>query len=275
MSKEQLSLWDKIFIRFSRKQKMIGWLLVITFILYILGNFIYSKIFRVVPDITYFLMETIEEPKEKEKILFFAPHPDDETLAGAGFIARAKQNQSEIKVIFLSDGNKRGKGKQRILEAKEAARILGLNEDDLIFLNLEDGKLAENKGLLLKKLEEKKLKEFGPDLIILPFENDEHSDHRISSTIEQAFKEYPKIKKLYYLVHFAGFPYPRKLKTDKFLLPPSALIFDCQWKKFPLADEEVEKKSDALYQHKTQLSVPIEKTFLLSFVRQNELFCEK
>lgn len=93
-----------------------------------------------------------------DRILFVAPHPDDETLATGGFIQIALKKQLPVKVVVITagDGYKRAcqvdlgvanpgpadyvaLGKKRHLESVKAMSGIGLNRRDLIFLGYPDG----------------------------------------------------------------------------------------------------------------------------------------
>jgi LmbE family N-acetylglucosaminyl deacetylase/beta-glucosidase-like glycosyl hydrolase len=96
--------------------------------------------------------------------LIFAPHPDDETIACAGVILKARQDTKAVKVIFLTNGDASPKncsawsrkkteellpedfislGKERQQESLRAAGVLGLADTDVIFLSYPDKGLLE------------------------------------------------------------------------------------------------------------------------------------
>lgn len=96
-------------------------------------------------------------------ILVFSPHPDDETLCCGGTIIKAIKKRKKVKVVFLTNGDgfetsasllfgKKAEelvpedyiqlGEERQKEAIDAARVLGLKENDLIFLGYPDGELS-------------------------------------------------------------------------------------------------------------------------------------
>ncbi|MCX7803771.1 MAG: PIG-L family deacetylase [Planctomycetota bacterium] len=96
-------------------------------------------------------------------ILIFAPHPDDETLGCAGVIMKAVRAGRRLRVVFVTNGDGFARaaaflsGKDaaaveaedflavarvRQQGAFEAARILGISADALVFLGYPDGGLA-------------------------------------------------------------------------------------------------------------------------------------
>ena len=96
------------------------------------------------------------------RVLVFAPHPDDETLAAGGLIARLVRQRAAVRVAFITNGDgwpwaaqeefSRKKptdedyvalGELRQREALAATRQLGLKQHDVSFLGFPDGGLAE------------------------------------------------------------------------------------------------------------------------------------
>ncbi len=260
-----------------KNKRRIKLLLILGVILgYFLVNFIIFHIFKTVPDFAYYLFPKLEEPSTSQKILIISPHPDDEILSAGGYIQRAITNKAQIKIILLTDGDKMNLGKIRINQFKKATTFLGVNKSDLVLLNLPDGNLKKLPSEEIKQKILNSLKDFNPDIVIYPSFYDEHYDHKIAGEIiEEIFKNEPKVKKLTYLIHFKGYPQPRKLITKEFILPPYFLAFSCEWKVFDLTPQEIDNKNRALRIYSISTSIPIEKNFLFSFIRRNELFCEE
>lgn len=99
----------------------------------------------------------IEPIKKEDRILIFAPHPDDETLGTAGIIQKAVAAGAQVRVMYLTNGEhnqlafivyeKRFVIKQKALiemgelrrrEAIAAMGLLGVPEENLIFLGYPD-----------------------------------------------------------------------------------------------------------------------------------------
>jgi LmbE family N-acetylglucosaminyl deacetylase len=95
--------------------------------------------------------------KRKGRILILVPHPDDEAIACAGVIQEALAKGSEVKIVYLTNGDhnqfsfivyekrftlRRSEfihmGEVRMNEAKKAMKLLGLDESNLIFLGYPD-----------------------------------------------------------------------------------------------------------------------------------------
>jgi LmbE family N-acetylglucosaminyl deacetylase len=92
--------------------------------------------------------------------MVFSPHPDDETLAAGGLIQRVLGLEGAVKVVFMTSGDGypegveketgiahptaqdyRNYGKARKKEARQALRILGMKNQDVVFLNFPNGGL--------------------------------------------------------------------------------------------------------------------------------------
>ena len=94
------------------------------------------------------------------RMLFIAPHPDDEGLAAAGLIQRVLKMGIDVRVAVLTTGDAsagaaraycrspsptpgdfRLMGEERVRETRNALRIIGLPPRDVIFLGYADGSL--------------------------------------------------------------------------------------------------------------------------------------
>ena len=98
--------------------------------------------------------------KRKERVLFFSPHPDDETLAAGGLISQLLAQKNPLKIVFVTRVNanpslfikdKKVKfspekfietGRVREEEAKKAIKALGGQENNLLFWDYPDGALS-------------------------------------------------------------------------------------------------------------------------------------
>lgn len=98
--------------------------------------------------------------KSTDRILIFAPHPDDESLGTGGVITRALDKNATVKVVMVTDGSRSHSTtvfnqfkantnltenvslpELRHNETLQAIKNLGLNESDVIFLGYPDGGL--------------------------------------------------------------------------------------------------------------------------------------
>jgi LmbE family N-acetylglucosaminyl deacetylase len=116
-------------------------------------NSIFSPFFHVYSKVYTKLIEPLID--DSERILIFAPHPDDETLSCGGTIQKALSQGKTVKVVFLTSGDSFGNdyemtqtskdspkgvtlGYLRQKEALEATAILGLAKENVIFLGYLD-----------------------------------------------------------------------------------------------------------------------------------------
>ena len=95
------------------------------------------------------------------RLLLFAPHPDDESLACSILLQRAVRAGAAVRVVYVTDGDdnpwpqrvlerkwrlnandRRRWGKLRRTEALAALRVLGVNSSATRFLALPDQKLT-------------------------------------------------------------------------------------------------------------------------------------
>lgn len=124
------------------------------------------------------------------------------------------------------------------------------------------------------------IEEADPTDIYIPHPWDDHSDHYatycfVTAAIEQIRFEGGKLSDRVrvhtYLVHRGDWPTPKGDYPREALSPPSALASgDTDWYSLPLPADIVRAKRSAIMTYKTQTA--IERGFLMSFARENELF---
>ncbi|MBP8591116.1 PIG-L family deacetylase [Candidatus Shapirobacteria bacterium] len=257
--------------------------------------------------------------KRKERVLFFTPHPDDETLAAGGLISQLLAQKNPLKIISVTRGNanpslffkdKKIKfspekfietGRIREEEAKKAIKILGGQENNLLFWDYPDGVLSslwkdpqkliasqttkldhspdtlqEYRGENLVKDIKSVIKKFQPTIIFIPHEEDDNSDHQaVSFFVKKALRacawrgivyQYPLHLKIFRLFRF----YPPK---NKILFPPARFgQKNYHWFSFWLSKEQLEKKKNALDSYQSQQIIPTLKALFKSFEAKNEIF---
>ncbi len=144
-------------------------------------------------------------------VMIIAPHPDDESLGCGAFIAHLKEQNAEVWILFMTNGEAshpnssayppRRLGDLRKNEAAKACQILGVEKDHLLFLNAGDGQLAaypiaDNSILanLANIFLQKKV-----DTLLVPWRRDHHIDHlattrmvrKAAEGMELVIAEYP------------------------------------------------------------------------------------
>ena len=125
---------------------------------------------------------------------------------------------------------------------------------------------------------EKVIKAEKPTDVYVPHPCDNHPDHYatycfVAAAIEQLrFEGDAKgITVHTYLVHRGDWPTPRGYQPREPLAPPYGLArAGTQWSSLALSPDIAERKRRAIAQYKTQADV--ERSFLMSFARDNELF---
>lgn len=116
--------------------------------------------------------------------LVIVPHPDDEILGCGGTIMRKLQKGARIRLLFLTDGGsshapwiKSEKLKEmRKDEALQAARVLGVDINEVFFFNIPDNSLGGYIPIVKKKVIEH-LEDLQPFEVFLPYGGDGCADH--------------------------------------------------------------------------------------------------
>ena len=132
----------------------------------------------------------------KKKIVVFAPHPDDETWGCGGTIAKKIREGYEVQIVIMTDGRYAFQSvlgidsdptpeelkEIRREEVKRAVKILGVPEENMVFLDFVDGELENHENEAVEKVV-KILNENDPAEIYIPYKKDGHPDHRATYRI--------------------------------------------------------------------------------------------
>lgn len=135
-------------------------------------------------------------------ILVLAPHPDDETLGCGGTIVRKLEEGNEVFVVFMTDGRHALSNlgitenptpsdmkEIRMEEAIAAAKILGLKQENLIFLNFDEKTFQQKRGIAKEKIVEI-FQLLSPEEIFYPQAKEYHKDHRLTfKLVKEALEE--------------------------------------------------------------------------------------
>jgi LmbE family N-acetylglucosaminyl deacetylase len=133
---------------------------------------------------------------KNKRVIVFAPHPDDETLGCGGTIAKKIAEGYEVLIVVMTDGRflllksfgidceptPEQVKEIRRCEVLRATKILGVPEENVIFLDFVDGTLWEDE----KAAEEKVaaiLEKYAPSEVYFPYERDGHPDHQAANRI--------------------------------------------------------------------------------------------
>ena len=199
-----------------------------------------------------------------DRILFFAPHPDDESLGGGGLIQKAMALGAQVRVIFITSGDRnpwpqrvmerrwvvdskaRGRwGALRRSEALRALEVLGMTQPaEVHFLNWPDQGVTP----LLMGADEaameticRMMAEWKPTVVFSPAAEDTHPDHSSFFVLVQIALDrlrrtgFDVRQVLSYLVHEPKARLSKEVRALK------------------LSIEEKTIKADAIQAHETQM----------------------
>ncbi|MCL2336240.1 MAG: PIG-L family deacetylase [Firmicutes bacterium] len=117
----------------------------------------------------------------QQRVLVFAPHPDDDVLGCGGSIAKHVQAGNMVKVVYLTSG---GAGSleqsspalaaRREAEAKAAALVLGVSET--IFCRYPDGYLSYDNDTIEQSVA--LIRQHQPHMVYVSHAQEEPRDHR-------------------------------------------------------------------------------------------------
>jgi LmbE family N-acetylglucosaminyl deacetylase len=142
--------------------------------------------------------------------LALAPHPDDETLGCGVTIMRKRDAGTPVKVIVFTDGSASSRSAVlsrdqlaaiRKSEALSACTMLGLAEDDVVFLGYRDGHLEDFEDEVRARLAAF-IGEFQPDELLVPSITDWHGDHIALARALRRLNKWPSGRVLQYSVYF-------------------------------------------------------------------------
>ena len=128
--------------------------------------------------------------------IFFAPHPDDETLGCGGTIAKRIAEGYSVFVVILTDGRH---AFSRVLhitsnpspeeikqirkeEVTEAVSVLGVPKSNLFFFDFEDYTLSEHEEDVERTVAAF-LESHLPDEVYFPIKRDGHPDHQAANRV--------------------------------------------------------------------------------------------
>lgn len=116
------------------------------------------------------------------KILVISPHPDDETLGAGGSLLKFKKEGNKISWLnFTEMSEDYGYSASEVaIRKSEVKKVNKLYVFDAFYdLELRPCFLSDYSRRELIDQVYKILKKIKPEIIILPFKNDSHSDHRV------------------------------------------------------------------------------------------------
>ena len=113
------------------------------------------------------------------RLLILAPHEDDCVIAAGGLGFRNARLGGAVRIAYLARDENPGLPERRAAEAREAWRLAGLGENDLLFLDLmpplesRDPEKLDRAGAVLRDL----IDDFRPTAIVMPAFEGGHIHH--------------------------------------------------------------------------------------------------
>jgi LmbE family N-acetylglucosaminyl deacetylase len=123
--------------------------------------------------------------------VIFSPHQDDEVLGCGGMIIRKRRLGATVYIVFMTDGRASHKSRfinplelaeLRKIEAQKCARIMGVPEENLIFLGFEDRFLCHH-AVEAQIQARHILQTLLPAEIFVPFRREAPADHHATYRI--------------------------------------------------------------------------------------------
>ncbi|MEO6804480.1 MAG: PIG-L deacetylase family protein [Granulicella sp.] len=176
-------------------------------------------------------------------LVIVSPHPDDETLATGGLIARATQRGINVQVLAVTDGENAYQesvnlGIIRQGEQEQALRVLGVPADHIVRLQLKDSDVSSHIDPLVEGLSSICTDETH---VLAPWPHDFHPDHEACGRAAQQVAASTGALLTFYLfwTWHRGTP---------------ALLEDHQLLRFTLTERQHDAKLKALSHHSSQLT---------------------
>jgi LmbE family N-acetylglucosaminyl deacetylase len=155
-------------------------------------------------------------PVFRRPTLVFAPHQDDETLGCGGAIIKKRQADAAVKLVFIGDGSTSHShlmpphklSALRLREASAAGHILGLAEDDILFLNFPEAGLRAQFATICSEVLAL-IRRYQPDEVYIPYARDVNEDHLVTNqAVQQAIRINQKPVTVYEYPVWAWFHWP-------------------------------------------------------------------
>lgn len=119
-----------------------------------------------------------------KKVLVVVPHEDDEYNIGSGIMEKYIDCGSQVKIVFVTNGDMYGGADIRIRESTACAKVVGIPEEDLLFLGYGDSWSSEEYGHIYNA---------PGDVVVTSafgatktYATDEHPDYRTAKTGKSA-----------------------------------------------------------------------------------------
>lgn len=136
---------------------------------------------------------------QAQRVLVFAPHPDDEAIGCGGALALLARAGVPVRVVLVSDGSGAGElppGTDQIRQREFVTALQRLGISDYALLGFPDGGLKLEAPLL--QAIRQQVDEFQPGWVFGPSSADLHRDHRVvAQALRQAACANANVQRLY------------------------------------------------------------------------------
>ncbi|MFC6645303.1 PIG-L deacetylase family protein [Granulicella cerasi] len=178
------------------------------------------------------------------RVVFVAPHPDDETLAAGGLLAALAQAGVPVTIVAVTDGDAayspEGDAELAALRIREqiaALAVLGIPESSIIRLGYPDRCVNEHETALAEHL----VNLIRPDTtLIAPWSKDFHSDHEAAGRAAEVAAERTGVR----LVRWFWWSWHQHTPAE---------LESLSLTKFALDEGGLQRKLRALSEHRSQL----------------------
>lgn len=131
-------------------------------------------------------------------VIVFSPHKDDEVLGCGGMIIQKRRLGAELYIVFMTDGRASHQSRYitpaelaalRTVEARACARVMGVPEKNLIFLEFEERFLGRHQAEAQSRVREI-LRDIQPVEVFVPYHREAQADHcETNRIVRQALRE--------------------------------------------------------------------------------------
>jgi LmbE family N-acetylglucosaminyl deacetylase len=141
---------------------------------------------------------------EGKRLLVIVPHPDDETLAAGGFMARVKTEGGHVYVMVMATGlqpqyGSRSESVIRKAELENSMRIVGVDRYELVFEDIHHLKLdlIPRKDLvdIIEDTSAVSITKVRPDILVFPGSSFNQDHNAIFEACLTATRPYPEALK--------------------------------------------------------------------------------
>lgn len=131
-----------------------------------------------------------------KKILIVAPHADDEAICCGGLIMKAKKEGDKVFVLYMSTGGSRQFTNGQTLEADRIQEAVNASNYGGFKYKIGFKGTSTRVDLMAQKdlieMIEDTVKEFKPQIVVIPFQNSYAQDHRaVAQACISAFRPMP------------------------------------------------------------------------------------